>query len=168
MGNVIITLKGKMRPYTDILVNDKVLKFKKVKKQRKTYSAVYETEDNNVELLVKSYSFLHTGLWFIGEMFFFIISVFGIFDMIKSRHTYNTNCKIKVNVDGETNINLKLLNPRNNEAVIKYETDANIEEIENNYTFDAVAKKRKKILKIFKILTILSFIIAGIVLIIVL
>ena len=143
-----------MRPYTDVYLDGQRIRPKKYSKCK--YGVQYDTDKDNVELTIKSYSRLHSRFWLIIELFFFVISIFGILDEKFGKFTYETHCKINLSVNDNTNVNLRINAPLNNRKVVNCESDNKIEEIENTYIIDNVAKKRNKILSISKILTVMA------------
>jgi len=153
MNTLTISMTKKLRPYTDLYIDDKIVKPKRVK--RKLYKVEYQTEDTTAQIKVVTYSRMNTKLWFLIEMFYFLISVFGIFDQRFGKFCYITKCQVNVELQQNTNIGLRLIEPRNNGPVIKVDGGANVEEVFNYYSIDEKAKKHKKILRISKIITVI-------------
>ena len=164
MNILNLTLSKKLRPYTDVYVDGEIINFKKKKKR---YIAEHSSHNETAELIIKSYSRYQTRWWFLIEMFFFLVSIFGVFDQRFGKYCYTTHCKIKLNLQSETNVKLRIITPRNNGAVVKVEGDCESEEVENIYKIDETAKKRQKILKISKIITFVAILALVVVLIVV-
>lgn len=152
MNVLDITLTKKLRPYTDIYLDGEIIN---VKKRKKQYVAQHSTANSTSELTIKSYSRFQTKFWWLLEIFYFLISVFGIFDQRFGKYCYTTHCKIKLNLNEQTNIKLRVIEPRNNGAVVKVESDVDFEEIENIYKIDRGIEKKTRILRTSKIFTFL-------------
>ena len=93
-------------------------------------------------------------------MFFFFISIFGIFDIKLDKKCLKIDYHIKVKVSENSNLRLSLNNDKNNP--INLETKCEYTVINNNSFIDETAKKRLKILKISKIVCWLLLIGIGI------
>ena len=161
MNNLNIILKEKLRPYTDVMIDNEIVVPKKVKKG--VYKIDYPTENSSVTLHVRSYSRYQTKWWFVLEIFYFLISIFGIFDQRFDKYCYTTHCKINLGVSNQTDIKLRIVSPRNNGVVVKIESDLQVQEIENVYKIDEVAKNKQKKLIIGKAFTVLAVVALGIV-----
>ena len=162
MNVLNVTLGKKLRPYTDIFVDGKLMTPKKIKGSKKTGFSHF-TKKNYADIEVRSYSRFQSKLWFIMEMFFYIISVFGIFDQKFDKFCYTTHCKIRVQTSTETNIALRVINPRNNGVVVRVETEAPYEALENEYIVDRDSVKKQKMLNKCKIALVLLVVIVAIV-----
>ena len=157
MSNVKVTLSKKLRPLTEIYI-DGVLMSPKKQKSTKKYGFSYTTDKRYCEIEVRSYSRFQTRLWLLWELLFFVVSVFGIFDVRYGKFTYNTYCKMQVDVANDTDILLRVMDPRNNGVVARIETDAKVNILDNEYIIDRVAKKKQKVLNVFKVLLILAIV----------
>lgn len=164
MNSLNLTLTKKLKPYTDVYIDDEIVK---PKKHKKLYKAEYITEKSSVELVIKSYSRFQTRWWFFIEMFFFLISIFGVFDQRFGKYCYTTHCKVNLKLQNETNVKLRIVAPRSEGPVVKVETDCEFEEVENIYHIDQKAKKRQKLLRVFKVLTFIAIVAAVVVVIVI-
>ena len=164
MNILNLTLTKKLRPFTDIYLDGEIIV---PKRKKRKYVAEHSTNNDTAELVIKSYSRFQTRWWFFIEMFFFLVSIFGIFDQRFGKYCYTTHCKFKINLQSETNVKLRIISPRSNGAVVKVESDCETQEIENIYKIDEKAKKGQKTLRIFKIITALVILAVAIVLIVV-
>lgn len=120
--------------------------------------ASHQTEKEKVKIEV--YRALDVGgvLWFITQLFFFIISIFGLFDIHLKQRYMGLVYEAKIELKEENNIVLRCNIPRDNSKVFDVETNLVIEEIENKFYVDEKAKKTLKILLISKIVLALAII----------
>lgn len=156
MNTINFTLNKKIKPYTCVMVDGQPIK---PKFKRGIGKVEYTTENNEVELSFLKVSRFDTKLWWLLEMFYFIISIFGIFDMRFDKNEYIANCKIKLAVKEKTNVKLHLPFPKNGAPVLKVESDTEVTQESNVYEVDKTAQKKKKILNISKIITFVATII---------
>lgn len=163
MNNLTLVLTSKLKPFTDIFIDGNIVKPKKIKGK---YTIQYSTENTTVELGIKRYSFFQTWWCYLFDLIFFVFSFFGIFDSYFARHCYRTYCKIKLDVQEQTFVKLKVLPPKKNKAVAIIESQLNYEQIENIYLIDKTARRRKIILIFLKLFTFIASIVALILLLI--
>lgn len=118
----------------------------------------YQTENDKVN--IKIYRMLDVGgfVWFITQLFFFVISIFGIFDVHHKEKCMIVDFEADVDLKEENKITLKFNAPQENAQAINIETDLLSNEVSNKYYLDKKAKKTLKILKITKILLALAII----------
>ena len=160
MKKVILTLrKNKLADY--VLVNGENVTFVRNKKA-KMYYAEYQTEDNQVTISFDTYNPLNKWHWWLFGTFFFIISIFGIFDWhISSRFVYQYQAIITLN-EGDNVVNLIPLRGRG--KVVNVETACGYDEIINNKDRPKKIKVRSTLLTLTKVLIILSVFVVGVVL----
>lgn len=134
-----------IRPYIEI--DGKVVPYKR----NKNKSAVinYQTEKDVIKIDIANAHELNGPCWWLVQMCFYIISLFGIFNPKIDENLYLIKYSAKLHLaDGENNITLKLNQTKDKGRAIDILGEGNVEEIDNVYEFDNQAKKRKKILKI--------------------
>lgn len=154
--NKLILSVNTLPAHTDIFLDGKYFKPKKVKNQHPVIE--YETENNTVELTLKKYSHLSTRLWVLQEIFFFIISIFGILDKKFGNYFYKEHCKIIINVSTETKTTIRFNPPLAGKPVVSFKGDCEITEVENIYELDKELKRKNKILKFIKFLIFIAFV----------
>ena len=162
MNIVNVTLGKKLKPFTDIFIDGKLMTPKKLKGSKKTGFS-YFTDKNYADIEIKSYSRFQSKMWFVVEMFFYIISIFGIFDQRFDKFCYTTHCKIRVEATPDTKLNLRVISPRNEGVVVRVESENAFEAIENQYLIDREAAKKQKLLKKSKIVLVLAIIVIAVV-----
>ena len=101
-------------------------------------------------------------VWFITQIFFFLISVFGIFDIHRKEKCMVFNFETEVDLKEENKITLQLNSPQENGQAIDVQTDLTNREISNRYYLDTKAKKTLKILRLTKIFLTLAIVITAI------
>lgn len=151
-----LTLKNAKNLSPTILVDDKPLKFKK--NSFGTYCAQYQTEKDEVSVVIQKYQELSGRFWFLMSILFFIISVFGIFDIKMGKRSIVINSKFNVKLENDiTNFNATINDACGDKGVI-YNCNGVVEEVVNTCYEDEVVKKRKKILLATKILLWLALV----------
>lgn len=146
MNTINLTLKGMQKNfYPTVLVDDKPVKL--VKNQFGGLNAKITTEKSSVNIKIQKYNELAGKLWFLMDIMFFIISLFGIFDVRKPKKCIVLDSEFNVNLTSDvTNLEFFVspLNLDNKNVEIKGEAEIN--EVKNLCYEDKILKKRKKIL----------------------
>lgn len=126
----------------------------------------YETDASKIN--IKIYKMLDVGgiWWFITQLFFFVISIFGIFDVhLKNRYLgLIYEGEIELNDNNDLTINCKT--PKENDKAFEIQTDLVVTERSNKYYMDEKTKKISKALLISKIILALAIIAATIIILI--
>lgn len=161
MKTLNLTLKGIGKLSPTVMVDNKSLNFKK--NVFGNYTTTFQTDKNEVELAIINYLEISGKFWFLMGLFFFLISLFGIFDMRVSKNCLVIKSRFKIYLDSNVTNFEAQINDKNGEKGISYNCNDKVEEIENICYEDLVAKKRRKILFVTKILlwivlTVLSII----------
>ncbi len=143
-----------------VCFDDKPVNFKK--NEFGSLICKYHTENNKVN--IKAFGMLDVGgiVWFITQIFFFLISVFGIFDIHRKEKCMVFNFETEVDLKEENKITLQLNSPQENGQAIDVQTDLTNREISNRYYLDTKAKKTLKILRLTKIFLTLAIVITAI------
>ena len=150
MKEVNLILRGMDAKNAVIFVDDKAVKTKRNNFGGQT--ATVQTENNSVRVRVESVLELQNPMWLLTNIFFFLISIFGLLDVRPSKTLTVVEYDATITlVDGENNIALTL--DLNKAPKVLAETACQIEEHQNKLEIDETLKKRKKILKISKIFT---------------
>lgn len=116
----------------------------------------YQTEKD--KLNIKIFRVLDVGgiVWFITQLLFFIISIFGIFDVHRKERCIIVDFEIDVDLKEENKITLQFGSPQEQGKAIEVQTDLAYEEVTNNFFVDVKAKKTLKILRVAKIILTLA------------
>lgn len=166
MKEIEIKLTG-MQSLDDTLIkiDDKPIKFKK--NQFGNLICKHQTDNDKVN--IKIIRLLDVGgmFWFITKLFFFIISVFGLFDVHHKEKCQVIDFETEIYLKDENKLTLQLNNFQENNEAINIQTDLLYEQISNKYYLNTKAKKMLKRLKVAKIFILLAMIITIIALIII-
>ena len=111
----------------------------------------YQTDKSSVKLSVQTYLDLRVKGWFLRSLFFFLISVFGIFDKRGNGKSRALSYEGEIPVTGETKATVRVLRFRENEKGLAID-GVESAETENRWYVDGVVKKRGKVVVVAKIL----------------
>ncbi len=152
---------GNLRPIIEI---DGQVMTNKIEKNGEIVVS-HQTENDCVEVKVKNVLEIHGKCWWLIQMMFFIISLFGILNPRLEKNIFLLDFQAKFNISNEENeIKLKLNTPKENAKAIEVVGDINSqEETSNTYTLSQSAKKRRKILKTSYILSWIALVVIAIV-----
>ncbi len=117
----------------------------------------YRTSNNKIKIRV--FRFIDVGgfAWFITQLFFFLISIFGIFDIHQREKCLIIDYEAEVDLKADNQLTLQLNFPKEDGNAINTQTDLFCREISNKYYLDSQAKRvlgRLKVAKIFLALAI--------------
>lgn len=155
---------GKLKDLLIQIDNDPI-KFKQNKFGNFEYN--YETEKDVVNIKIQRVLELQSKFWFLWQMLFFVISLFGIFDRRLDKRCVIIDAEYNVNVNENSQIEF-MLDYTKPESVLKVQSNAEIEQVKNVSYVDKNLKKRLKILRLTKIFTAIGVVILVGVLVIVL
>lgn len=162
MKNLTIKISGAGKQNNLIFIDDKEVKLKK--NSFGSYDHTVQTEKDTVNIKIKSLLEINSKMWFLTNIFFFIISVFGIFDIRLPKKCLAVSFEENVKLHGEQNeITIALLTQNADKPCATVKSECEVEEVKNICVQDAVALKRRKTLKTTKILLWVALIITGIV-----
>lgn len=148
-----------------VYVDGEAVKFRR--NEFKNLSATVKTDKDRVKIEVVKALDVGGIFWFLTQILFFIISIFGIFDVrIKKRYmSIRYECDVDLTENGS--FALKCNTPRENAAAFEIETDLNTTEISNICFADEKAKRTCKMLLIAKIFTAIAIAVIAVALLIV-
>lgn len=165
MKTLQISLKGTQKFVPTVLVDGKVVKLKK--NQFGNFTGTYQTEKDEVSVVIQKYQELSGKFWFLMSMLFFVISIFGIFDKPMGKKNTVIDAKFDVKLTQDiTYFDATLNLPQQNSRAMDVEIGGGeFKEVCNLCYEDNVVKKRKKIL-IFTKLAIWVVLIVAVALIV--
>jgi len=145
-----------------IFVDGKKVKFKK--NNFGSIVAETQTDKNEVELSIYKFLELSSPLWWLWAIIYYIVGLFGIFDVFYPKNCYSIDCKVKVKLNS-TNCKLDIsFGSISGEKAIEYSpSNCEVEELKNEFYLDKTAKNRRKILLVTKIISWFIIPILGIV-----
>lgn len=148
MNNLSLKLvnAGSFNP--TILIDGKTVKQKKNKYG--SYEINYSTANSKAEIRVYRYLELGGKLWPLMSLLFFVISVFGIFDIPYSKKSVVLDCCFNVDLSENTKVKFTFNDPAKTEKAITIESESNVQEIKNIFYVDKKVDLRRKILMIVK------------------
>jgi hypothetical protein len=165
LKNLKIKFTGVGKKMPEILIDDKEVKLKK--NEFGSFEHTLQTEKDSVNIKVKTFLEVNSKWWLLVNLFFFIISVFGIFDYRLPKDCKVMNFETNVKLSDEQNeVNIALANVLPGKPCAEVNTKCETNEILNICTVDERAKKRLKTLKIIKLVSWLAIIAVSIVLVI--
>lgn len=137
-------------------VDESPVKFKK----NEFGSFVGKIQTDNDKANIKVFRMLDVGglLWFVTQLFFFVISIFGIFDVHHKERCLVVDFECEVDLKEENKITLQPNSLQEDGKAIDIQTDLTCQEVTNKYYLDENAKKKLKILKFTKIFLALAII----------
>ena len=150
------------RIYDNVYIDGKKPKFTKSENGR---TCIVETNSPTVEIAVCKTHHYFGKCWLWWNLLYFIISIFGIFDMRQDPRCLVIDSRITIQTEKDRKVTLKALNFEDGGKIIEIECNEKVNEISNIQYFDKEAQKKRKKLKKAKIL--LCFAIVAIVAIII-
>lgn len=125
-------------------------------------TCTHQTEKGFVN--VKVYRLIDVGgpLWFLVQLFFFIIGIFGLFGTHRREKCLAIDFETDVELREVNYLTIKFNVATDGGRAAEMMTDLRVRELSNCYFTDAKAKKTYKILKIVKLLLSLAIVAAAI------
>lgn len=122
----------------------------------------YQTENDSVN--VKVYRLIDVGgpLWFITQLFFFIIGIFGLFGIHRKERCFAIDFEADVELRDANAVTLSFDRASDGARAVEIATELPVRELKNSYFIDAKAKKTYKALKIVKVFLALGIVAAAI------
>ncbi|NCB48805.1 MAG: hypothetical protein EOM55_04245 [Clostridia bacterium] len=159
MKNLSVKISGTAKQNNLVFIDDKEVKLNK--NSFGSYSYDVQTEKDSVNIKIKSILEINSKMWFLTNIFFFIISIFGIFDYRLPKKclsiSFETNVKLK---NEQNDISISLLTQQVGKPCAEIKTECGVEEIKNFCEQNIIALKRLKTLRITKIFLWIALIVA--------
>ena len=153
---------GKSDAFNTILVNGKRTKLQE--NEGKKYIQL-DTKTNSHEVIIYQTHHYTGKCWFWWNLLFYIISIFGIFDIRHNKKFLSIDCKLIINTEGkdESLTTLQVLPFQNGSKFLEIKSETNqVEEITNIQYHDTDAKIKHKKMKWAKLGITFAGIIAAI------
>lgn len=149
MNTFNLKLTGSYLGNAIVLVDGKPIQLKKNKFAN--LAASCQTEKQSV--ILEIYRALDVGgaLWFLAQLFFFVISVFGLFDVRNRRKHVGLVYRAEICLQQESSMILRCNLPVACAKAFEIDTELTVREESNLFFVDARAKKTFKILLVSKI-----------------
>lgn len=133
--------------YNDVLdnmqINGKKCKF--TVNEDKTRTCFVEAD--RADIVICKTHFYTGKAWFWWSLLYYIISIFGIFDLRQNKRCQVIDCRFEVNLEKDKKVILKIQNFEDGGAFAEIESEETINLINNTQYFDKVAQKRIKKMK---------------------
>lgn len=133
-----------------VLLDGKEAKFKKTKTS--CLECDYVTENSSVDIEIHRIPDVGGFWWFITQLFFFLISIFGIFDTHAKESCMQIQYKGRIDLRETNSVRISFKVPKENTPAVQLQSDLFLSESENLYVLDKALKKKIKWLKVSKIL----------------
>lgn len=159
MKELNLKLKGTKQINPIIQVDGKIVKGKYNKFGN--YEGKIDIQKDIVDVKIFRYLEINGKFWFLLSIFYFLISIFGIFDTMKEKTCIVLDCYFKLNTKDVNNANLELIAGefQTQGKAFKIQCDCEVKEVSNNYYFDKKAKTKKKWLNCTKFLIFVCFVV---------
>lgn len=146
--NITITTLNKLNNIC-VLIDDELVDLSKA--SDRLYKGTFQATKSNINL--KIYNRLDTGgiFWILLKLFFYIISIFGIFDIHKKKSYYRFYSEYKIDLNSTDSLLFNISDLRQKDPV-KLKTETINELIESKVYFDKKAKRMNSLLLILKLL----------------
>lgn len=160
MKTLNLKIQGGLNLRPTIMIDGQIIKYKKNKNQ--TIDVAHKTENDVVDISISNTLEINGPLWWLVQLLFYIISLLGILNPRLEKTCYHVSYHSKFTLKEEiTNLILKFNQTKDGTRAIESAGNASVEEIENKFSFDEQAKKRKKILKfLYAVCWLLAILIA--------
>ena len=163
MNNLKVKLRDRKMKDLLIQIDGQTPQFKKG--ENGIFETNFETEKNTVSIKIFKCMEIQSKFWFLWQMLFFFISIFGIFNKRLDKKCVVIDSEFVVSVSENSTIEFSLRHTTKSD-LIQFATIEKISVVKNISFVDNKLKKRMKILKLTKIFTILALIILSITLLI--
>lgn len=151
MNTLKLSVQGGLGIQPIIKIDDNVVKYKR--NRNKVIELQHQTNKDKVNISISNILEVNGPCWWLMQMLFFVVSVFGIFNskLEKLCFTISYKCTLSLN-SGDNTAVIKIGKLQDKAEVISMVTDNEYMVECNECVLDEKAQKRKKILKISKIL----------------
>ena len=159
MAKLKININGYNNALESLTINGKPQKITKTKDGKRFCEVECEKE---TQISIHKSHFYTGKAWFWWSFLYFIVSIFGLFDVRQNKRCYVFDCKFNINVETDTELTLAVQTFKDGSKFAELTTDAELTELSNIQFFDKEAQKRQKKMKKFKIFfTIVAFAVAA-------
>lgn len=125
-----------------------------------------KTDKQKIDVTLYKYLEVNSPFYIFWQIFFFIISLFGVFNKRLEKNCVVLKYHATINLENDTTVIARINTNYKEQTALSLETTAQVVEHENQRMIDKQAKKRLKILKVIKIclwLALIAFMIIMIV-----
>ena len=149
MSRLTVKMRGNSPLNPAITVDGKDCAVKRNQYGNKTVTV--DSNSDYAEIRIFNVIAESSPLWVLYSLFFFFISVFGIFDVRENRKCFVIDVTIKVRLYGDTDFDVAYLPLNDGAKAVEIACDGDYSVENNVYSIDETAKKRRKIMLLVKI-----------------
>ncbi len=157
MNTINLKITGAEKYNPTIMVDGKTFQTKKNKFGSTT--ATITTEKDSVEVVVSKTLELADKWWWLWAIAYYIVSIFGIFDIKYDTKCVVFDCKFNLKVTENCSFNLAFNKYAEGGKAVEITSDNEVEEIKNNFAIDKKAKNRWKLYFAFKVVSWVALVI---------
>lgn len=155
MKELRIKVTGIRKQNPLFFIDGKEVAFKK--NQFGSYDHTVRTEADSVNIKIKTLLELSSRWWFAAGIFFFIISIFGIFDYRFPKNCATISLDVNAKLKNERDeISIHLFKSTGQKTCAEVRGEVEFEEVTNAFVVDPVAQKRRKSLRTAKLFLFLA------------
>ena len=144
MAKLELEIVGYNNALNSLTINGKNVKLINDKKSNKRRCFVEADQAEVVVCKTHNYTGKH---WFWWNLFYYLISIFGIFDYNNNKRCLVVDFRFNIKLENETKVVMKINNFEDGGRFAELESEAEVEEISNVQCFDKTAKIRHKKMK---------------------
>ena len=164
MARLDLEIRGYNEVFNKMIINGKEQKIQKDKAGLRTCSV--DIDSNTAEIVVYKGHYYAGRFWLFWNILFFLVSLFGIFDMRDTKKFQVVDLRFNVSVKQDTKVSLQVRDFEDGGRFVDITSDSQIEEISNISMYDKEAPQRKQKAKKVKIFIMLALVALAAVLII--
>ena len=148
MNKLVLKVMNPQNNGTVLYISDEIVKPEKDKQGHETY--IYETGGTSVNVSLYKYLEVNNPAYFLWQIFFFIISLFGLFDKRQDKACTILKYRSTITLNGSTDVTMRITKSKKDVTAVQLETPTEVVEHENVRMTDKKAKKKLKALKLTK------------------
>ena len=149
MSVLTIKLRSLKKYAVQVVVDGHPVKGKSDKTGNMIYT--YHTDEDKAEVKIFNVNELASPLWWLWSIFYFFISVFGIFDPGYGNNFFDIRCNFLVDTTRDANLQVKIGVSDNGTRHNVWQCDTFANPIDNEFSKNELLQKRIKSNKILKV-----------------
>lgn len=157
MNKLVLKLMNPQHNGTIVYVDNKIITPQKDKNGHEIYE--YETNGSTVDVSLYKYLEVNSPAYFLWQILFFFVSIFGIFDKRPDKGCVILKYHSTITLDGGTEIIMRVNKNKKDVTAVQLEGAQHVVEHENIRMTDKKAKKKLKGLRITKFFLFVAFVI---------
>lgn len=124
------------------------------------YEGKIQVEKDQVDIKVYRVLELNSKLWFLKYLFYYIISILGIFDVMREKKCIIIDCHLSLTLKGDeqSSILLTCKHMQNQSKAFEIKSNCEVQEHSNIFLIDKRAKRRKRLFGFVKFVVFIGVI----------